>query len=110
MISSRFREASRLLFGVLNKDEVGGGFAEMKDNAPVEIEPAEMGLKGGAISCIDTVCQGSDEDGAGVGDDKTAHRDVWMIENGDGWIQVNFRTFGLDRGPDQAFPCRLSIT
>ncbi|GAA5148332.1 hypothetical protein GCM10023213_44380 [Prosthecobacter algae] len=82
----------------------------MKHDAPTKIKPAEMGLKGCAIRGVDAIGQRRDIDCAGTIDDKTAHRDARVAENGDGWIEMNLETGGLHGRPDQTVPGRLPIT
>jgi len=92
-----------------NEAKIGGGFAEMEDDAPVELEPAKVGLQDGTVGGVDAVVERSDQHGAGVFDDETGHRDAWMTEHRAGWIETDFVPRGLKRGADQAFPSGLPI-
>ncbi len=81
----------------------------MEDDAPVELEPAEVGLQDGTVGGVDAVIEGCDQHAAGVFDDETGHRDACMTEHRGGWIDIDFVPHGLKRGADQTFPGGLPI-
>lgn len=94
---------------MLDERVVSGGFAEVKDDAPIEVEPAEVGLEGGAISRGDAVGEGGDENSAGLVDHEAWHRDVGVIEHGSAWIEMHFNVSSLNRGTDEPFPSCLPV-
>ena len=97
------------LFGVLDEGEVGGGFSEMEDNAPFEIEPTKMGLEGGTLSGCDPIGECGNEYRASFIDNEAGHRDVRVSQDGNGRVEVDFDSRRLNRGADKALPSRLSI-
>lgn len=98
------------LFGLLDEGEISGGFSEMEDNAPFEIEPTKMSLEGGTLGGCDAIVEGRNEHGAGFVDHEAWHRDVRVIEHGGAWIEMDFDPRRLNRGADKSLPSRLSIT
>jgi len=103
-------EGSCILSWVLDEGEVGSGFAEMEDDAPVQVEPAEMCLEYGAICRVDAICEGGYKYGEDIIDDEAGHRDAQMVEHFGSWIEMDRVTCGLDRSLDQIFPGGLPIT
>lgn len=94
---------------MLDERVVSGGFAKVKDNAPIEVEPAKVGLECGAIRSSNAVGEGSDKNSAGVVDYEARHRDVSVIEHGSAWIEMHFNVSSLNRGTDEPFPSCLPI-
>lgn len=98
------------LFGVLDEGEISGGFSEMEDDAPFEVEPAEVSLERGAVGGVDAVSQSGYENSAGSVDHEARHRDVWVIEHGGAWTEMDFDACRLNRGANKSLPSRLAIT
>ena len=94
---------------MLDERVVSGGFAKVKNNAPIEVEPAKVGLECGAIHSRYAVGEGSDKNSAGVVNHEAGHRDVSVIEHGSAWIEMHFNGSSLNRGTDEAFPSCLPI-
>lgn len=98
------------LLGLLDEGVISSCFAEVEDDAPLEIEPAEMSLEGGTLGGRDAIVEGCNEHSAFFVDHEARHRDLWMIQHGSAWIEVDLDTCGLNRGTHKPFPGRLAIT
>lgn len=82
----------------------------MEDDAPLEVEPTKMGLEGGTLGGCDAIVECRNEHGAGFVDHEARHRDVWVIEHGGAWTEMDFDACRLNRGGDKSLPSRLAIT